>query len=174
MERKIRMQSRAAEWRKVLGGFLCLLLVLLLPGMIAFSARGIAKNMNPSKYAGGYKISKYIGEREIEGAVYIGRGTKEINGKQVTCDYYFAKKWYNFVSYELLEFEFDSYCFVCVFLDEDRKIESMKVTSALSNELRENAINIYRQRTSEITYGNIVLLLCEWWWFVYLMLLSAF
>ena len=72
MEKKIRMQSRAVERRKVLGGFLCLILVLLLPSIIAFSARGIAKNMDPNKYAGGYKISKYIGEREIEAAVYIG------------------------------------------------------------------------------------------------------
>lgn len=159
-------KKRIPKWVRVTAITLCVVLIVsFLPSVIAFAAKTVAKNMHASRFAGGYEISDYIGEEKIEDGVYIGRKTVQVYDGELVYDYYFSKKWYNAVLYDIPWGDFEDYRFVCATIDENGKIERMEMVGLgnTSPELYEKASTLYGEQKSEITCGSITLWACNWW-----------
>ena len=161
-------KKRIPKWVRVTAIVLCAVLVLaFLPFIVSEGLEKVAKEMDSTaRYAGGYKVSKYIGKPTIEGAVYVGRRTIEYGENEVVCDYYFAKKWYNTVMYEVPFGEFFDYRLVCAKLDANGNIETLSL-EYMDNDLLDKAFDVLVDRKSEIRAGSITFWARYWWiWLV--------
>ena len=111
--------------KKIVRIVLCSVIIIsFLPSAIAFSAKAIVKNLDETKYVGGYRVSNVIGKTELDKSVYIGRDVEVIDGKEYYYDYYFAKRWYVFLINDFPFYERANYgCpYVCVKLNDAGEI----------------------------------------------------